>query len=424
MAMTAVIGMNGADVAVLVIVILVILFPLPSAARMTRSDYFPRLDSFPVFDARLADPPCGMDCKMYQLKQLEKQLTSVPPSSSSSSGWMLAKDIASRSELFDNVGPFISPILYGGLGNELFQLAALHVYGRAFNVPVVSGYFKHWNKMYPGFRPWGGHPYPMNNSSITLKTVFPSLQWVGIDDLPIDSNRVFNPYAFKISKPDDYFRLPKTDMLPAFIHGYFFNHKYWHHERHYLLKLFRFHPAIDEYLHSVYGSFFEAEQRGELDTVSIHMRLGYSGEPASPLVNAREFPSAPYFYRAFKSKFGTSTPKHFLVFTDNPSKVWDFMHAMEKKWAESESSVDLKYTVVEENVVNTLALMRMCKHHVLTSSTLSFWGSYLNEKQNGYTIVPSSFFKQHGADMIPKDFFDSNKWVVWKADSTDHSISV
>jgi hypothetical protein len=29
------------------------------------------------------------------------------------------------------LGKYVAPVLYGGLGNELFQLAALHVYARS-----------------------------------------------------------------------------------------------------------------------------------------------------------------------------------------------------------------------------------------------------------------------------------------------------
>jgi hypothetical protein len=41
-------------------------------------------------------------------------------------------------------GRYVAPILYGGLGNALFQLAATHVYAKTVGVPCVVGYFDHW----------------------------------------------------------------------------------------------------------------------------------------------------------------------------------------------------------------------------------------------------------------------------------------
>ena len=51
--------------------------------------------------------------------------------------------ITSEQEL-KKLGPYVAPILYGGLGNVLFQLAAVHVYAQSMGVPCVVGFFDHW----------------------------------------------------------------------------------------------------------------------------------------------------------------------------------------------------------------------------------------------------------------------------------------
>lgn len=43
-------------------------------------------------------------------------------------------------------GKYVAPVLYGGLGNAMFQLAALHVYAKEMGVPCVVGFFQHWNR--------------------------------------------------------------------------------------------------------------------------------------------------------------------------------------------------------------------------------------------------------------------------------------
>lgn len=41
---------------------------------------------------------------------------------------------------------YVAPVLYGGLGNALFQLAAIHAWARNISLPCVVGFFDHWNR--------------------------------------------------------------------------------------------------------------------------------------------------------------------------------------------------------------------------------------------------------------------------------------
>lgn len=58
---------------------------------------------------------------------------------------------------------------------------------------------------------------------------------------------------------------------------------------------------------------------------------------------------------------------HYLVFSDNNEKARAFMQPL--------SAYGHKWTLIDENVVVSIQLMAMSKHHILTSSTLSFWGA-------------------------------------------------
>ena len=62
------------------------------------------------------------------------------------------------------------------------------------------------------------------------------------------------------------------------------------------------------------------------------------------------------------------------------------------------------------------SVMALCTHHVLTSSTLSFWGAYLDERQptGGKTILHASFFDAHGRGMVPY-----TEWIV----RGDHDVT-
>lgn len=85
----------------------------------------------------------------------------------------------------------------------------------------------------------------------------------------------------------------------------------------------------------------------------------------------------------------------FLVASDNNRRAMEMLYPMRDE--------GFRFVLVDENVVTTVRLMARCQHHILTSSTLSFWMAYMDEKQplGGRTIMHSSFFAEHGNDMIP-----------------------
>ena len=169
--------------------------------------------------------------------------------------------------------------------------------------------------------------------------------------------------------------------------------------------------AIEEYVQFFYGHYFRPG--AELETVSVHLRLGYShgitscglvagsslitfhfsAEPAKSMLSERDMPTRMFYEKAFKS-FDRARVQY-LVFSDDLARARDMFAPL--------IHYGFKIVFVDENVVVSIRLMSLCTHHILTSSTLSFWGAYLDERQptGGRTILPQSFFKEHGRDMIP-----------------------
>lgn len=53
----------------------------------------------------------------------------------------------------------------------------------------------------------------------------------------------------------------------------------------------------------------------------------------------------------------------------------------------------LKFVFVEgESVLSQLFIQAKCSHNILSNSTFSWWGAYLNENENNTTIVPSLWY--------------------------------
>ena len=224
-------------------------------------------------------------------------------------------------------------------------------------------------------------------------------------------------------------------ILKLQVHGYYFNSKYWHHRRDMVLERLTFNPAIDRYIYKVYSSLLfmldvDSDREGDGDhddgggvpptlintlmehkkmTVSVHLRVGYSGEPAAGNLQERGFPPLQYFVEAFASIVGGKdtdtvgngkTATTFLIFADDVAKAQAQLKPL--------ASQGYSMVYIEENVVTSVRMMAMCKHHIMTSSTLSFWGAYLDPQQmqpgGGRTLLHESFFEQHGKGMIPDDY--------------------
>ena len=121
--------------------------------------------------------------------------------------------------------------------------------------------------------------------------------------------------------------------------------------------------------------------------------LGCRTEPAKVSMSMRDMPSHMYYETAISS-FDRSRVR-FLVFADDIGRARYILSMLQR--------YGYKVHFIDENVVMSLLLMSMCTHHIMTSSTLSFWGAYLDPRQpsGGRTILPKSFFKEHGRSVVP-----------------------
>lgn len=285
---------------------------------------------------------------------------------------------------------FVSPVLSGGLGNCMYQMAASHVLARRLRVPCIVAWWDQRESTSDLFRRFQdrGDPYP----GITLGAIFPNLIYVDFDPEFHNvqhGNQTLSDFSqFYTAISDDFVASGKR-----YLAGFYFAAQHWHHERQFLLQhVFVFHHVLIRYVEKKYWNLVF----GPLESVSVHMRLGVENEPMRDTFQLRGPPSFVWYKNVMLRQF-LPAKSVFLIFTDSPKHVRALMEVL------VEEHQDVRYLLVDEDVATSLALMSMCQHHVVAISTFSFWGAYLDKRQphGGKTVIHARYDHPHGPDSIP-----------------------
>ena len=292
-----------------------------------------------------------------------------------------------------------SVILMGGLGNMMFQMAALlsHAKDKGNIDPTIGYWISHQSEFSltssvtgnymknHHFEPWGGHS--LKERGVSLGDVFPNLPW--FDARPLAFIWDFNQdlaWKYDTGQKGEYIPIDEIAQAPFLIQGYFFNQKYWHHNREYLLRMFQPNEKINEYLNHNYAKLYSK------GTISLHLRMGNDNDFIPPVV-----PNIEWYHNVLKSQLDD---RQILVFTDNKSKSSFLLNKLDIPKSQ--------ITFIDEDPHISMIMMSRCDKHILSNSTLSFWGAYLDNKQeNSDTFLHESFFQFHPESMIPYE-----SWVI------------
>jgi len=221
----------------------------------------------------------------------------------------------------------------GGLGNQLFQLAALDHIGRRTGRRVViesaaSSAHSKENYFNSIFRNWKvARPRP--SFPLNVK----------------ESTSAFSDWSYALASPHN-----------ARIHGYFQNWRY-----------------VDESFKQrlQFNTQVLAKYPDIGNKVFIHVRGG-------DYVNhwLHDIKLDEYYGRAI-AEFPPDT--QFVIFTN------DVPYAYTRSWMAS-----IRYTFIEENETDSLLLMSMCAGCICANSSFSWWGAFLNP--NRKIVMPEKWF--------------------------------
>jgi hypothetical protein len=260
----------------------------------------------------------------------------------------------------------------GRLGNQLFQYAACYATAKRLNTNFVI---------------------PKSN----------------VDKIKQDgcfnfSNNQWIPYSFRMY---DVFKItaPQVIDLPSFntykesnfhyseafqniidntsIEGYFQSEKYFIDYKDEILKEFSFKDEIYTQSLKIISSIKDKE------TVAVHIRRGDNViNPTFPLI------SMEYIQQALN---------HFSDKEYNYLIISDDINFCKEVFPQDVLFSDGKNDLVD------LCLMSLADHNIISNSSFSWWGAYLNSNPNKKVIAPSNWFKDKNINL--QDLFPKN-WIV------------
>lgn len=157
--------------------------------------------------------------------------------------------------------------------------------------------------------------------------------------------------------------LPEKDNL--ILKGYFQSEKYFDEPT--IRELFRVDPETDTYIHTRYGPLLDKHP------VCIHVRRGdYLHLEAFHTVC-----TSAYYRRSMQYFPETS---YFLIASDDIA------------WCKTQFRGERFFFVEDETPVATLYLLGMCSHYILSNSSFSWWGAWLNPDPTKTVICPTPWF--------------------------------
>lgn len=242
----------------------------------------------------------------------------------------------------------ITSFIQGGLGNQMFQIAA----GYSLSLDLKTSFYLHK----------GQHHLPLQGNRIeSYKDNV--LRNVEFKDL---SKVAFTPYRYDSV---EYAPIPLQDNQALV--GYFQSEKYFSHNSNSIKSFFSL-PSV----------------KTEDNAVSIHIRRGdYLKNPEYHL------PLDDNYYQEALKRIGEYSKVYVFTDSDLPEGL----------------ATDNFHIINLDNDYDELAFMSSCQHNIIANSTFSWWAAYLSKKQ-GKVVAPGKWFGPKGptnwSDIYCKD------WIV------------
>jgi hypothetical protein len=264
----------------------------------------------------------------------------------------------------------------GLLGNQLFQYSLLFSIGLKHNYKIglplrnlntkFDGCFNHTDNTWISFKL---NLYDCFNIRATL-----------LDDAECDK------IIYNYKEPNFHFDSKVLEVSDnTNIEGYFQSYKYFDEFKSELLKELKFKNDIENKANSLINSMNERE------IVSIHIRRNdYVKNGTLNLLDLNYFSAAADTF--------LDGDYNFLILSDDI------------EWCKETIGISSNVFFSEHNSnFVDMCLMSKCNHNIISNSSFSWWGAWLNLNENKKVIAPSKWFKD--TNIITKDLIPET-WII------------
>jgi hypothetical protein len=258
--------------------------------------------------------------------------------------------------------------LKGGLGNMLFQIAA----------SVSISIDKNTDCSFPNLEE---HLNYMNLDSIHNPKLNHAFEYRNI--LSKCLTKKPTEYLETIKYPFTFSNI-ETKSDSFFIDGFFQSEKYFSHNRNKIIEFLKCPSDINKIILDKYSDLLN------LKSTSIHVRRG-------DYLNLSDYHIVQDInYYIDSINMLSNDTESFIVFSDDIN------------WCKENLNFDNLIFIENEKDYIELYLMSKCKNNIISNSSFSWWGAWLNENVNKKVIAPKKWFgskiKEDDSDIIPEDW--------------------
>lgn len=188
--------------------------------------------------------------------------------------------------------------------------------------------------------------------------------------------------VIEYNQPDfGYTPIEYTDKIC--LRGYYQTEKYF--DPQFIRELFEIDEQTNEYIQKKYGQILSK------GVISLHVRRGdYVNRPLRQPICCM-----PYFKNAIKY---LGKDKLYLIISDDI------------EWCKRKFKGDNFFFSDNEDSIVDLYLQTMCRHNIISNSSFSWWGAWLNNNPNKIIIAPKNWFGRQMKDWNLQDLVPSD-WV-------------
>jgi hypothetical protein len=267
--------------------------------------------------------------------------------------------------------------LQGGLGNQMFQYAIALNYS---NTVYLDFCFLETNNI--------------SNNQFTKRdfelSIFPNLVYKKFtkfhSKIAFSNNIIYRILRklffikFKYVKQieNEFVTIEKSKHM--YIDGFFQSEKYFILKSKEIIDVFHF-PELDKKNNEVKKKILQ-----QTNSVCLHIRRGDYLKP--DVKKYHGILPKDYYTNAVNLITEKHLDAHFFVFSDD------------ENYAKEQYGHLINFTIIQGNSKNSwkdMALMSVCKHHIIANSSFSWWGAWLSTTRNSIKIVPKKWFNSEVA---------------------------